>query len=305
MNTVLAAAGKWRGILMHFGLDEKFLQNKHMPCPLCNAGKDRWRFDDRGGSGSYYCSQCGAGDGMGLLMSLKGWDFKEAARQVDSIIGNIEPAKIKQEEPQQNKIERLKRISRGLKPVGNDPVRSYLNSRRLRPTKNIRHHSNLFYYDDKNKTQGFHAMVCLFQTPEGKTSSYHVTYLTPEGKKAPVNSEKKFMPPIRNMSGGAIRLTDVYRHIAIAEGIETALAVIELYKIPCWAAANTTMLEKFIPPAGIEKVSIFGDNDLNYAGQKSAFTLANRLQQNYQAEVFLPGEPGKDFADIWQMERRS
>src|SRR5690554_5454604 len=60
------ALGKWPGILSRLGVDESFLLNRHGPCPNC-GGKDRYRFSDQEGTGSYYCSQCGPGDGFDLL----------------------------------------------------------------------------------------------------------------------------------------------------------------------------------------------------------------------------------------------
>jgi len=33
----------------------------------------------------------------------------------------------------------------------------------------------------------------------------------------------------------------------------------------------------FEPPEGIRIITVFGDNDNNFAGQKAAYTLANKL----------------------------
>ena len=57
------------------GVPSKALKNKHGPCPVC-GGKDRFRFDDKGGTGSFYCSQCGPGDGIELVKRLHGLEFK-------------------------------------------------------------------------------------------------------------------------------------------------------------------------------------------------------------------------------------
>ena len=88
------AQGRWFEILtLVGGIAPTFLQNQHGPCPLC-GGKDRWRWDDIDGSGSGFCGQCGgkhqSGGGMGgmdVLMRIKGWDFKEAARRVEKHLG--------------------------------------------------------------------------------------------------------------------------------------------------------------------------------------------------------------------------
>ena len=60
-----AAQGRWRDILQSLGMDERSLSGKHGPCPMC-GGKDRFRFDDKDGRGTYFCSGCGAGDGVKL-----------------------------------------------------------------------------------------------------------------------------------------------------------------------------------------------------------------------------------------------
>lgn len=89
-----AAAGRWREILASLaGLSDKQLSDKHQPCPMC-GGEDRYRFDDNEGNGTWFCNRCGGrdqrgggGSGMDLLMRLKGWDFKTAAKQVEQHLG--------------------------------------------------------------------------------------------------------------------------------------------------------------------------------------------------------------------------
>src|SRR5262249_55128417 len=79
-NTIDRARGRWREILPQLGIETNFLRNKHGPCPIC-GGKDRFRFDDREGSGSYYCNQCGPGPGLLLIRMLRGWDHKTACAE--------------------------------------------------------------------------------------------------------------------------------------------------------------------------------------------------------------------------------
>jgi putative DNA primase/helicase len=72
------AAGRWRSILSTLGMDDKALSGKHCACPMC-GGKDRFRFDDKDGRGTYFCSGCGAGDGVKLAMGITGQAFKDTA----------------------------------------------------------------------------------------------------------------------------------------------------------------------------------------------------------------------------------
>lgn len=78
--------GRWHEILRAHGLSDQQLRDKHQPCPAC-GGTDRYRFDDKDGSGSYFCSQCGAGDGMSLLVKSTGMKFREALDSVASFLG--------------------------------------------------------------------------------------------------------------------------------------------------------------------------------------------------------------------------
>src|SRR3954462_2176603 len=92
-GTIERARGRWREILSQLGIDSRFLVNKHGPCPLC-GGRDRFRFDDKDGTGSYYCNQCGAGVGVILIRNLHGWDHATACGEIDKIIGAVrEPAR--------------------------------------------------------------------------------------------------------------------------------------------------------------------------------------------------------------------
>ena len=95
-DAIAAANGRWPEILAALaGLSEAELRDRHQPCPLC-GGTDRYRFDDKDGSGSWFCNQCGgkdqrggAGSGMDLLMRRQGWGFVEAARQVEAFLGLV------------------------------------------------------------------------------------------------------------------------------------------------------------------------------------------------------------------------
>jgi putative DNA primase/helicase len=90
--------GRWPDLLAQLaGLTPDQLTDKHQPCPLC-GGKDRYRFDDQDGTGSWYCNQCGGkacagggGNGMDLLMRKTGWDFAEAANRIEQRLGLAKP----------------------------------------------------------------------------------------------------------------------------------------------------------------------------------------------------------------------
>lgn len=78
------ARGSWPWILAGLGVDQRCLINRHGPCPAC-GGSDRFRFDDKGGNGGWFCGGGGEwshGDGFDLLVHVFGWEMKQAIKEV-------------------------------------------------------------------------------------------------------------------------------------------------------------------------------------------------------------------------------
>lgn len=83
------ATGRWPAILRCLGVPAECLQRRAGPCPGC-GGKDRFRFDDKGGSGSWFCNGAGtpqSGDGFDLLVHALGLTKGEALRAVAEHLG--------------------------------------------------------------------------------------------------------------------------------------------------------------------------------------------------------------------------
>jgi len=87
-DTVKQACGRWTGILPALGV--KVIKNRHQACPVC-GGSDRFRFDDKEGRGTWFCNQCGAGDGLKLVEKVFSVNPSEAARKVSAVTGNLPP----------------------------------------------------------------------------------------------------------------------------------------------------------------------------------------------------------------------
>lgn len=113
------------------------------------------------------------------------------------------------------------------------------------------------------------------------------------------------MSPPGDIRGGAIRL-DYHpgEHLAVAEGIETALAVREMSGLPTWACYSDRLLEAVHIPSSVKRVSIFADKDVSGAGQAAAENLRKRLESHgVEARVFFPkqaipaGSKGIDWLD--------
>jgi len=288
------AQGRWRSILAILGMDERALSGKHCACPMC-GGKDRFRFDDREGRGTYFCSGCGAGDGVQLAMGITGQSFRDVAREIERIAGTVQPIASKPERSDDDKLKALRRAFKESKPIErDDEACRYLAGRGLRLydlPENVRTHPGMQYRDGGAVLGTFPAMLATVTDATGRAVSIHRTYLQ-DARKAPVSAPKKLMQGLP-LAGAAIRLTPVSRSLGIAEGIETAIAAAELFEVPTWSCISTAGIESFEPPEGVEHVIIFADHDGNFAGQAAAYRAAHRLAlRGYEVEVVIPPTAG-------------
>lgn len=292
------ARGKWRGVLLNFGIPETHLRNKHGPCPMC-GGRDRFRFDDKDGSGTWICSACGAGRGIDLLMNFRGWDFKTAAQEVEAVIGSVSGVQVKAAMTDEQRADMCREVWRGTKRAApGDLVHRYLDSRGIgcdeMPTS-LRLHPAL-----RDGEGGIRpAMVARVTGPDGAGVTLHRTFLRPDGlAKAEMASPRKLMPGTLP-EGACVRLSTPSDALCLAEGIETALAVERLFETPCWATISAGTMAKWIAPDGVESVTICADNDAHFAGQSAAYRLANRLAaKGLAVNVRVPDRPGEDWLDV-------
>lgn len=291
------ARGRWAGILRTLGVEEQYLKNRHGPCPMC-GGRDRYRWDDKNGDGTYYCNSCGAGDGWLLAQKITGESASAVAKKIFNMVGGIAKADEKPVDDFERNRMRLHRIMQGCDVSSQiNAVRLYLRNRGLPWSNHLFFHPGLNYYQDGKLVGKYPAMIGKFYQDD-KAVTIHATYLTPDGKKADVQAAKKIFPKCGELTGSAIKLTEVYPEMGIAEGIETALAVMKLENIPCWASGTAGLLEKFNPPPGVNKLHIYADNDASFTGQAAAYNLAKRLaQRKICCQVHIPDTTNTDFAD--------
>ena len=114
------------------------------------------------------------------------------------------------------------------------------------------------------------------------------------------------LPAVDTIKGGAVRLFDpMDGKLGVGEGVETCLAVRELFNLPTWATLSDNGLMAFDPPAGVNVLHIFGDNDANYVGQAAAFALAKKAHALAQrqgrplkVEVWIPDNADTDWLDV-------
>lgn len=78
----IKAAGHWQTIFERLGIPTNRSEG---PCPAC-GGNTRYRFDDKDGRGTYFCSHCGAGTGLDLVMKVSQCGAREAAVMVAEVM---------------------------------------------------------------------------------------------------------------------------------------------------------------------------------------------------------------------------
>jgi putative DNA primase/helicase len=293
-------AHRWRSILPHFGIGETFLTGNHGPCPVC-GGKDRFRFDDKEGRGTFYCSgSCGAGDGPKLIMLKTGMRFADLADEIRRRLGETtEEAPRPGVDPQRHR-QACRTLWQGSTPVFDDEAAHYLKGRGLAgPWPHALRFCAKASVTGHPTKAALPALVALVTAPDGANVNIHRTYLE-QGRKAGMPAPRKMMPG-SVPEGSAIRLGAHDGRLGIAEGIETALMVRQRFGITCWSAIDAEKLKRFAIPDDVKELHVFGDNDLNYVGQAAAFELGRRasLLPNGPDRVIvsIPPKPGTDWAD--------
>ena len=299
-KTVEAAHGRWREILTVLGVPATVLTGRHQPCPFCK-GTDRFRFDDINGDGDYYCNQCGAGQGMKFVQKLKGWGFREAAQEIDKIIGNLPQKKPPGKKPLSASDAELNQIWNTSKPIYPDSVPwKYFQKRGLQVTdlyKLVLRHTPRMRHPNG---QTYNVLLAKFSDAKGQPQQIMRAYLDEEGNKASAIPHRLWMKRPLAL-GGAIRLGEPAITMGVAEGIESALSASKLFRMPVWAVTSERMLQNWEPPQIARRIYVFGDNDKNYVGQTAAFVLAKKITKENEertVEVKIPEIEGFDWNDV-------
>jgi putative DNA primase/helicase len=313
------AHGRWTEVLTSLGVDERILKRRHLPCPICKSGVDRFQYTDRFGQGNYHCRKCGPGGGFKLLQALRGTDFNTVLCDVERALGMLPSASAAADAaPTPERMKKLvQRIWNEARPLAiGDEVDRYLKGRGLELAAYpgaIRCHPALGYFQrdgtaKPRKTAEYPAMLACVRSPAGDAVTLHRTYLQ-NARKLMAPDAKKVL--CAGFSGAAVRLGEPSDELAVCEGIETGIAVMLATGKPVWSALSAGNLEKIVIPDSVHRICIYADNDADgdYTGQASAFALARRLKREEAKDmprnvrVFLPKNPGADWADVWQQRQ--
>ncbi len=185
-------------------------------------------------------------------------------------------------------------------PAAGTLVEKYLRRRGItRPVPpSIRYHPGL-----RHKATGLilPAMVAAVQAPDRRVTAIHRTFLNEFGGKATVSTPKMALGPL---GAGAVRLAKAARVLGLAEGIEDALAAMQLCDLPCWASIGGARLARVDLPGEVREVHIFADGD--DAGREAAEKAVRRYRrEGLEARAFLPPGGAKDMNEALIAEGRA
>ena len=334
-----AAAGRWLAILPALGIADEYLRDRHGPCPGC-GGRDRFRYDDENGSGSWLCGGAGrieSGDGFGLLSHCYGWTAAECLHRVADALGMREGRELppvqdrrpERAEPDPAEVERTRARLNRLWSAGvllghgdAEPGRRYFDARGLSALveradwpHDLRLHPCCPYWaagpDGRpQRLAETPALVALVRAPGGEPVGLHTTWLRADGSgKAELHDAAGNPLPARKLrliargagAGAAVRLYPPGERLAIGEGIETCLAVrVACPDLPVWSGLTAGGVAAAVLPAGVREVLLVADHDA--AGARAVLALASRCRSEGRTVRVLVPPAGCDAADVLTAE---
>ncbi|AUU13359.1 TPA: DUF927 domain-containing protein [Proteus mirabilis] len=280
-DIVKASQGRWLYILANLGITVPD-NHKHGACPKC-GGKDRFRFDDKNGKGTWFCNQCGHGDGLDLVKLVTGKKTKTACQEVSKII-----------------------LLPTFKEIAPTPIK------KVSAKKGIEHYEKIKAFSSLGESQylinkGFANHQCLItrqQYTQGEFSFPVGSLLLPlvdtdsvikGGQLISLNGEKSLLSG-STLSGSFIIVRQPEKkpleQIVITEGFATGLSLSKCLDALIVASVSATNLVKVAQQLRAQypdaKIIIAGDNDFVDGKDNTGKMWAERAGKAVDGWVTLP-----------------
>jgi DNA primase len=270
---------------------------------LCPFHKEKSpSFTVRPDLGFFHCFGCGAhGTAIDYVMQRRHVDFLEAVR---AILGTTPRAPqvltkkvTRSPEERPDDVAAARAIWAAASAEHRPHVELYFRSRYLRravpPT--IRQHPGLFCTERRREIP---ALVAAFKDSAGIVSAIQRIWL--EDRYDPTNTKgsrvdgaaKKTRGEMRD---GCVRLGPAGPYMGLAEGVETALCAMQIYRIPVWATCGSSRLPTVWVPEGVQGLTIFADR--GSAGEEWAEKAAAIHGRRRPTRIKFPAGDHGDFAD--------
>lgn len=283
--------GAWRQTLEGYGCR---LPNgrHHGPCPVC-GGKDRFRFDDKDGRGTWFCSQCDPQSGGGLLLLSRylGKPTIEVARELigQDMPRTVAPVRKHTATDEQITKENRARAKAGAAMMLSQAVKSehpYMTAKGLSGEWLV--NGEIMMGANMERIEpGDLLLVPVYK--EGEL--VNMQKITKDGTKRPITGG--------DMSGVSHCIQGKENLIAVVEGYATGVTVNRMTGATTYVAFNTANLSAACHLARCTflsaKIVIFADHDDHGAGLRYAEEAAVQTL----SKIALPPEPG-DWDDYRQ-----
>ncbi len=194
---------------------------------------------------------------------------------------------------ERRRSEAARRIWRDARAVAGTLAEVYLRSRGITIPipPSIRYAPNL-----RHRPTGMvlPALIAGIQGPDGRVTGVLRTFLRVDGRaKAPFTNARMMLG---RAAGGAVRLAAAGPELAVAEGLETALSVMQATGIPTWAALSTSGMRAVILPPQVREVILCPDGD--EPGEEAAQEAARRFMIEGRRVRVAHSPCDKDFNDV-------
>jgi DNA primase len=265
------------------------------PCPFHDERTASFSVNDA--KGFFHCFGCGAhGDVFEWLRLTEKLTFVEAVERARQEVGLHQAERTRPADDQRDaeKQAAARRIWSECRPIGGSPAETYLREVRrisIPLPATLRFHPELAH--SRRHCLGLPAMVAVVTNGDRRVVAIQRTFLRPDGLgKAPLDRPKRSLGPI---GLGAVRLAPAGETLGIAEGIETGLSAMELYRLPVWCALGSNLAGVVVPDL-VRRVVIFADHGA--AGEQAASKAREVFQQQKRRVSVCFSETGKDFNDV-------
>ncbi len=202
-------------------------------------------------------------------------------------------ASLETDADENSRIEAARQIWRSTLPAPGTVVETYLRGRGITAPipPSIRYAPDL-----RHAPTGLTlpVMVAAVQGPDRQITGIHRTFLRADGRgKVPLTTPKMMLG---RCAQGAVRLAKAGPKLAVGEGIESCLSVLQETNIPVWAALSTSGMKALILPPCVREVILCPDAD--EAGEDAAQDAARRfLAEGRKVRIARPPN-GTDFNDV-------
>jgi hypothetical protein len=313
VKTLVNQRGGWRSIFEHYAClrDAMDKYPAQVPCPRDNTGTTVFRlvkgWEDSGQA--FHNSAGRLTDGLNVLSFALGLSISEVADEVLKITGgdisSISQVDItkrqkkddyKKQRERERILKKLQEVYEHSFPAFQSPIAmNYLRSRGLTLSETevsafadtLGFHPSLELWNGKQLVGRYPALLGFFKDANGNNLTIHRIYLKPDGNGYIDDPKpKRMITPPDEVMGGAFRLGQPMKlikggkYLGVAEGIETALAVYNATKTPCWSMYSDWVLSGFKCPDDVNYIGIWADKEPSHAG----INAANRLKERLESE---------------------